>query len=68
MTSAPPQLAGLAEALEATPELESFLQNPQLDPGSKADVLSADRGGRDRRAPVTSSGSSPARAARGSCA
>jgi F-type H+-transporting ATPase subunit delta len=34
------QLAGLAEALEATPELESFLQNPQLDPGSKADVLS----------------------------
>ena len=33
------QLAGLAEALEASPELESFLQNPQLTPGAKADVL-----------------------------
>ncbi len=33
------QLAELAAALEASPELEAFLSNPQLDPGSKADVL-----------------------------
>ena len=29
----------LADALEATPELEAFLANPQLDPGAKAGVL-----------------------------
>jgi F-type H+-transporting ATPase subunit delta len=33
------QLAELAATLEASPELEAFLSNPQLDPGSKADVL-----------------------------
>ena len=33
------QLAQLASALETTPELESFLANPQLDPGAKASVL-----------------------------
>ena len=33
------QLAELASALETTPELESFLANPQLDPGAKASVL-----------------------------
>lgn len=32
-------LAALAEALEQTPELQAFLANPQLDPGSKAAVL-----------------------------
>ena len=33
------QLAELAGALEASPELEAFLANPQLDPGAKASVL-----------------------------
>jgi F-type H+-transporting ATPase subunit delta len=33
------QLAELADALEASPELEAFLANPQLDPGAKASVL-----------------------------
>lgn len=33
------QLAELASALEATPELQAFLENPQLDPGAKASVL-----------------------------
>ena len=33
------QLAELADALEASPELEAFLANPQLDPGAKAGVL-----------------------------
>jgi F-type H+-transporting ATPase subunit delta len=33
------QVAELASALEATPELEAFLANPQLDPGAKASVL-----------------------------
>jgi F-type H+-transporting ATPase subunit delta len=33
------QLAELASALEATPELEAFLMNPQLDPAAKASVL-----------------------------
>jgi F-type H+-transporting ATPase subunit delta len=33
------QLAELASALETTPALESFLANPQLDPGAKASVL-----------------------------
>lgn len=33
------QLAELASALETIPELESFLANPQLDPGTKASVL-----------------------------
>jgi F-type H+-transporting ATPase subunit delta len=33
------QVAQLAAAMEATPELESFLANPQLDPGAKASVL-----------------------------
>jgi F-type H+-transporting ATPase subunit delta len=33
------QIAELAGALEASPELEAFLANPQLDPGAKASVL-----------------------------
>ena len=33
------ELAELATALEATPELEAFLANPQLDPAAKSDVL-----------------------------
>jgi len=33
------QLSELASAMEATPELEAFLSNPQLDPGAKASVL-----------------------------
>ena len=33
------QLAELADALEASPELEAFLANPQLDPGAKASIL-----------------------------
>ena len=33
------QLGQLADALEETPALESFLANPQLDPGAKADIL-----------------------------
>ena len=33
------ELAELADAMEATPELEAFLANPQLDPAAKASVL-----------------------------
>lgn len=33
------QVAELAAALEQSPELASFLANPQLDPGAKASVL-----------------------------
>ncbi|MGL6280327.1 MAG: ATP synthase F1 subunit delta [Gaiella sp.] len=33
------ELAELGAALESSPELEAFLANPQLDPGSKAEVL-----------------------------
>jgi F-type H+-transporting ATPase subunit delta len=33
------ELRQLADALEASPELEGFLANPQLDPAAKADVL-----------------------------
>lgn len=33
------ELTQLAEAMEASPQLEAFLSNPQLDPGAKADVL-----------------------------
>src|SRR5688572_27034501 len=33
------QLGELAEAMDATPELEAFLANPQLDPAAKAGVL-----------------------------
>lgn len=33
------QLAELSGALEETPELAAFLANPQLDPGSKAAIL-----------------------------
>jgi F-type H+-transporting ATPase subunit delta len=33
------ELAELASAMEAAPELEAFLTNPQLDPGAKAGVL-----------------------------
>ena len=33
------ELVELAAAMEATPELEAFLSNPQLDPTAKADVL-----------------------------
>ena len=32
-------LGALVEAMDATPELEAFLANPQLDPGTKADLL-----------------------------
>ena len=35
------------DALEATPELEAFLANPQLDPGAKADVLDEVTAGAD---------------------
>ena len=41
------QLGELASALEATPELESFLANPQLDPGAKASVLDEVTAGAD---------------------
>ena len=34
--------ASSPHALEATPELEAFLANPQLDPAAKASVLGAD--------------------------
>ncbi|MFN0156415.1 MAG: ATP synthase F1 subunit delta [Gaiella sp.] len=33
------EIGQLADALDATPELEGFLSNPQLDPGAKAEVL-----------------------------
>ena len=33
------EVAQVADALEATPELEAFLANPQLSPDAKADVL-----------------------------
>jgi F-type H+-transporting ATPase subunit delta len=33
------QLAELAAALDAVPELQAFLANPQLDPGAKASLL-----------------------------
>ena len=33
------EIAQIADALEATPELEAFLANPQLSPDAKADVL-----------------------------
>ena len=33
------ELSELATAMEATPELEAFLANPQLDPPAKASVL-----------------------------
>jgi len=33
------ELAELATALEQTPELESFLANPQLDPTAKGEIL-----------------------------
>jgi F-type H+-transporting ATPase subunit delta len=33
------QLAELAVALDAVPELQAFLANPQLDPGAKASLL-----------------------------
>jgi F-type H+-transporting ATPase subunit delta len=33
------ELAELAAALDAVPELQAFLANPQLDPGAKASVL-----------------------------
>jgi F-type H+-transporting ATPase subunit delta len=41
------ELAQLASALEATPELAAFLANPQLDPTSKADVLAEISAGAD---------------------
>ena len=41
------QLGELATAMEATPELEAFLANPQLDPGAKASVLDELTGGAD---------------------
>ena len=34
-------------AMEATPELEAFLSNPQLDPGAKASVLDEVTSGAD---------------------
>ncbi len=33
------ELSALAGAIEATPELRAFLQNPQVDPPEKAEVL-----------------------------
>ncbi len=60
------QLAALAEALEASPELEAFLSNPQLDPAAKADVLGAGHRGMRPRSSGTSCGSSPRRAGRAS--
>ena len=33
------ELRQIVEALDATPELERFLANPQVDPAAKADVL-----------------------------
>src|SRR5687768_1311768 len=41
------ELSGLAGAMEATPELEAFLTNPQLDPGAKASVLDEVTSGAD---------------------
>jgi len=41
------ELSELAEAMQATPELEAFLSNPQLDPGAKASVLDEVTSGAD---------------------
>ncbi len=41
------QLAELARGLEGSPELAAFLANPQLDPGSKAEVLAEVSDGAD---------------------
>jgi F-type H+-transporting ATPase subunit delta len=41
------ELSELASAMEATPELEAFLSNPQLDPGAKASVLDEVTAGAD---------------------
>jgi F-type H+-transporting ATPase subunit delta len=41
------QVAELAVALEASPELEAFLANPQLDPSAKASVLDEVTSGAD---------------------
>jgi len=41
------ELVELASAMEATPELEAFLSNPQLDPAAKADVLEEVTSGAD---------------------
>lgn len=41
------ELAELVAALEETPELEAFLVNPQLDPGTKAGVLQEVTSGAD---------------------
>ena len=41
------ELSELATAMEATPELEAFLSNPQLDPGAKASVLDEVTSGAD---------------------
>jgi F-type H+-transporting ATPase subunit delta len=40
-------LAALARAVAETPELESFLQNPQVDPATKTDVLAQVAAGGD---------------------
>ena len=49
-TSSQRELGELAAAMEATPELEAFLANPQLDPAAKASVLErVDRGRRAHR-------------------
>jgi len=41
------EVAQVADALEATPELEAFLANPQLSPEAKADVLEEVMSGAD---------------------
>ena len=41
------EVAQVADALEATPELEAFLANPQLSPDAKADVLEEVMSGAD---------------------
>ena len=41
------ELSELATAMEAMPELEAFLSNPQLDPGAKASVLDEVTSGAD---------------------
>jgi F-type H+-transporting ATPase subunit delta len=41
------QIAEFAGALDASPELAAFLANPQLDPGSKADLLDEISAGAD---------------------
>ena len=50
-------LAALARAID-TPELAGFLENPQVEPSAKADVLGQVADGADEFVVRTSSGSS----------